>query len=331
MICRSHFFALLALPLVLGSCEKNSAPQATIPPLMIGTNVWPGYEPLYLARDLGYYKDEALRLVEYSSATQVIQAFRNGAVQAAALTLDEVLLLRQNQIDARVVLINDISNGSDAILGRPEMRTLADLRGKRVGVENTALGAFFLARALQVENIPQDAIRIVTLEVDEHVDAFRNASIDAVVTFEPVRSTLVREGASLLFDSSRIPGEIVDVIVIREQDIKIHRPRIKQLINGWYQALEYLEHSRDDACERMARRLGITPEEVLESYQGIELPSHEATLELLEGDNPKLAATARNLLESMQRTGVILGEIDLENLVNAGPITELTATLKPVP
>lgn len=293
---------------------------------MIGTNVWPGYEPLYLARDLGHYHDEEVRLVEYSSATQVIQAFRNGAVQAAALTLDEVILLRQNQIDARVVLINDISNGSDVILGRPEMKMLSDLRGQRVGVENTALGAFFLARALQIENIPQDELQIVTLGVDEHLEAYRQGTIDAVVTFEPVRSSLLREGASLLFDSSRIPGEIVDVIVMRQEDIEIYQPRIQQMIDGWYRALDYLENSTPDACSRMAKRLGISPKELRSSYDGIELPTREETRGLLEGAKPKLVTTAENLLQTMQKTGVLSGDVDLSGLVNAGPITETSPT-----
>jgi NitT/TauT family transport system substrate-binding protein len=321
-----HLFALpwLLLP-ILVSCGKPAGLEETPAPLMLGTNVWPGYEPLYLARELDYFSEHAIRLVEYSSATQVIQAFRNGAVQAAALTLDEALLLRQNQIDARVVLINDISDGSDVILGRGEIRTLADLRGKRVGVENTALGAFFLARALQLGAIARDEIQLVTLEVDEHVGAFQNGSIDAVVTFEPVRSALLREGASLLFDSSQIPGEIVDVIVVRQQDIPVLQPHLQQLINGWYRALDYLESSPDDACGRMARRLGISPEEVRQSFEGIKLPSRGETLDLLQGSHPKLVNTAASLLETMQQTGVLNGKVDITNLVNTDPLAS-TAT-----
>ncbi len=72
--------------------------------LSVGTNVWPGYEPLYLARSLGLYGQAPIRLVEYASATQVIRAFRNGAIDVAALTLDEVLLLRESRLDARVII-----------------------------------------------------------------------------------------------------------------------------------------------------------------------------------------------------------------------------------
>ena len=107
-------------------------------PLAVGTNVWPGYEPLYLARNLGYYND-SIRLVEYSSATEVLRAIRNKLIDVATLTLDEVLLLRQSGVDVRSVLVTDISNGGDVIVARPGIETLADLKGRKVGVESTAL------------------------------------------------------------------------------------------------------------------------------------------------------------------------------------------------
>ena len=82
----------------------------------IGTNVWPGYEPLYLARELGYFDDQPIHLVEHAAATEVIRAFRNGTIDAAALTLDEVLLLAQHGQNPRIVLVMDFSQGGDTLI-----------------------------------------------------------------------------------------------------------------------------------------------------------------------------------------------------------------------
>ncbi len=87
------------LALSLAGCGVEPAP-----PLRIGTNVWSGYEPLYLARELGYLDPRSVHLVEYPSASEVIRAFRNQAIEAAALTFDEVLLLTQDGFEPRVVL-----------------------------------------------------------------------------------------------------------------------------------------------------------------------------------------------------------------------------------
>ena len=116
--------------------------------LSIGTNVWPGYEPLYLARDQGFLPSEKLNLVEYPSATQVIKGFRNGAIQFAALTLDEVLILAENGLNPKVILIMDISDGGDVVLANPRFSSMQQLKGKRIAVESSALGAYVLTRAL---------------------------------------------------------------------------------------------------------------------------------------------------------------------------------------
>ena len=69
------------------------------PPLMVGTNIWAGCEPLYLARDLGYYDGQPLRLVELGSTTQVMDALRTGRLDVAGVTLDEALTLAHEGAD----------------------------------------------------------------------------------------------------------------------------------------------------------------------------------------------------------------------------------------
>lgn len=128
--CRRIFSLLLVVwVLTAGACTER-----TSPPLRLGTNVWPGYEPLYLARALDYLNPSTVTLVEYLSASEVIRAFRNQTLEAAALTLDEVLLLQQHNVPVHVFLVTDISHGGDTILGNPTLARFVDLAGKRVGV-----------------------------------------------------------------------------------------------------------------------------------------------------------------------------------------------------
>ncbi|HSC22240.1 MAG TPA: hypothetical protein VLG08_00885, partial [Casimicrobiaceae bacterium] len=57
------------------------------PVLRIGTNVWIGSEPLYLARDLGRLDPNVVQLVEYPSASEVLRAFRNEAIDGMVISL----------------------------------------------------------------------------------------------------------------------------------------------------------------------------------------------------------------------------------------------------
>ena len=143
LILSSLYIAIACLGLT--SCYDQ--PTA---PLRIGTNRWLGYEPLYLARDLGLHQNLAVKLIELPSNTESMHELRNGNLEAAALTLDEALLLAQQGLPIRIVLILDQSVGADALLAKSQITTLEKLRGQRVGVENSAGGVVLLDAALHM-------------------------------------------------------------------------------------------------------------------------------------------------------------------------------------
>ena len=214
--------------------------EVPVSPLKIGTIIWPGYEPLFLARSLGYYENTPIRLIEYRSATQIIRAYRNNAIQVASLTLDEVLLLLEDKLDPRVILVMDISNGGDVIIAKPEIKSLSEIKGHTVGVENNALGAFVLTRALDTVGLKHSDVSIVPSGIDEHETMFLRGDFDAVVTFEPVRTRLLTAGGHEVFDSSKIPGEIVDVLVVSGDTLERYPGKVKTILEGWFKALNYL-------------------------------------------------------------------------------------------
>ena len=92
-------------------------------PLRIGTNVWIGSEPLYLARELGKLDPAAVQLVEYPSASEVLRAFRNQAIDGMVISLDELFGLAVDGLQPRVVLVVDVSHGADVVVGRPGTRS----------------------------------------------------------------------------------------------------------------------------------------------------------------------------------------------------------------
>jgi len=307
------------IPLALAGCGDEPAPA-----LRIGTNVWTGCEPLYLARDLGHLDPEAIRLVEYPSASEVQRAFRNQTIDGMVISLDEVLTLAQDDFRPRIVLVIDISHGGDAIVGRPELRTVKDLVGKRVAVESGVLGAYVLSRALAHNGMRQSDVKIVYQEADEHVAAYQQGLVDAVVTFNPVRAELLRGGASLLFDSTRIPGEIVDLVAVRATALEDDPKAVKALVAGWFRALDYLEHNPRDAASRMGARQQMTGEQFLESLEGLRFPSREDNVTLLGGEEPGLAESGARLMALMREAKLIRGPVNIEALLAPGPLASLS-------
>ncbi len=273
--------------------------RETQAPLRVGTHIWPGFEPLYLAREAGYYPRETIRLVEYTTGTDGIRAFRAGAIDAVVLTLDEGLLLAETSPDMAIVLVLDASHGGDAILTRSILSSLRALKGKRVGLETSALGAYVLTRALQTVGMTSKDVRMVPLETMEQERAFKDGRVDAVVTYEPFRTKLLALGARQVFDSSQIPGEIVDVLVVRRSSVAEHQEQIGQVVQGWFKALDLLRKERGRAVAVMARRERLSADQFGRALEGLRFYDLEANRALLTGAAPGLIPTARRLGEIM--------------------------------
>jgi len=308
---RRLFTGFLLLVVLLAGCAP-----AYRPPLTVGTNPWIGYEPLYLARNLGYYDGMPLRLVELGSNTQAMDALRAGRLDAAGLTLDEALTLAEEKVPVAIVWVLDVSAGADALVAKPEIPTLAALHGKRIGVEQTAVGAYLLDATLRRAGLATADVTLVPLPVDAHVGAFESGAIDAVVTFDPARQALLNAGGRVLFDSSMLPGEIVDVLVVRRQALDCCARDIARLIDGQQRALEYLARHRGDALARMSPRLGLAPADIARALEGLVLPDDAYNRSLLDGPTPDLAETARQQARLMQQRGLLSSGIDSRSLID---------------
>jgi NitT/TauT family transport system substrate-binding protein len=310
-----HRFKTLLLTLLATLLIGCGGEPAT--PLRLGTNVWPGYEPLYLARDLGQWQAESIRLLEYPSASEVLRAFRNKSLEGASLTLDEVLLLRQLNIPVTVVLIHDISDGADVIIAKPDIKSMADLRNKRIGVESGALGAFVISRALELNGLSIEDVNIEHTDANLHEQAFKQGGVDAVVTFEPVRTMLLSAGGNEIFSSREMPGEIVDVLVVHQEFVDKNPEIIQQLVDGWFKTLAYMDSNKADAVSRMAKRLRISADEVASSYDGLLLPSRAENYKLLGGNKPALRETINKLNRSMVDMGLLDNIVDTQGVLSS--------------
>lgn len=301
-------FLLLAC-LCLPSCTPPDIP------MKLGTNLWLGYEPFYLASKKDYLNSHQVHLVEYTSASQVIMAYRNGAIDAAALTLDEALLLQENQFNPKIILILDMSNGADAILGQPEITRFEQLKGKRIGVEDTALGAYVLSRALAINNMSLNDVSVVSLEMDKHERAFESGKIDAVVTFEPIKSKLLANSANILFDSTKIPNEIVDTLVVSQRYYQKHQKNIDAIRLAWFQALQFIKSNSQRAIDIMRTRQKLGFKEFKKAYSEIYFPNKMENSELLNPNNDKsIYPISKKLAEIMFNKKLLHRKIDTRKL-----------------
>ncbi len=303
--------AAALLPVALYGCGMGLERR-----LRIGTNIWPGYEFLYAARDGGLFDSSAVKLVELLSATDVLQALAADTLEGGALTLDEVLTARTSGIDLTVIAVLDVSAGADALLVRPGIESLADLRGRRIALEQTAVGAVLLAVALERAGLVPADVRMIYRTVDRHVDAYRRGEVDAVVSFDPARSQLLAAGAVSLFDSREIPGRIVDVLAVRPRALRESSRAVRALVAGHFEMRQRFLSAPQQLAPQLASRLGLGADETLAIYTGLHLPDLRENHALLDGRPSRLEQTAVELSRVMQQAQLLPVAAPLEGLVD---------------
>ncbi len=255
-----------------------------------------------------------MRLLELTSASEVLRKFRNGVIHAAALTLDEALLLKQDGFDIKVIMIMDVSHGADAIVARPPFNDLKALQGKTIGVEKSAVGAYLLSRALEANGLDANDFHIKSVEFGEHKNTYLSGKLDAVVTFEPVRSQLLNHGAHVVFDSKRIPDEIVDVLVVRGDYVQHHAEELLTLLQAWFKTLTFMQNEPDKAAGLLAPIAGLSSEDLHNAMDGIRFPDFRENLAMLGSENPRIRTTAEKLQALMVNNNLLAQSVDLNTM-----------------
>lgn len=293
---RRHWLARSGV--LLGSLAGMTGMSGCHPPpplLRVGCIVFPGYELIVLARELDLLPPSRVRLVEMRTNTDTLQALAAGQLEAACLTLDELLTARGNGIDLCVVAVLDSSAGADALMARPGLKDLKSLAGQRIGTEDTASGALMLGAALQAAGLVIGDVRKVPMSLDRSVEMFRSGAVDAVVTAEPWVSLLQKQGAHVLFDSRAIPDRIVDVLAVRADVLQTMPDAVRTLLRGHFAALQHFRLQPQDAAVRLAPRLKLQPEEVAGAFQGLVLPDAVQNRQMMAEDG-SLVRSARQLV-----------------------------------
>lgn len=300
---------LCALPLV-SAC---AAPDQGI---TIGLHPWAGYEATPLARSMGWLNGELVKLVDTASATDSLRLLEQGTIDGAGLTLDEVLRARENGIPLSVVLICDFSAGADVLLVRPDIKTLSGLRGRRVGVEDGAVGALMLHKVLRTAGLSPEEVQPVSLTVDQHAQAWERGEIDAAVTYEPAAEKIFAMGGVRLFDSRQIPETILDVLAVRTSLLNpTHAKAVGHLVAMHLRALEHFHKSPEDASYRIAPRLKLPPNQVHTAFKGLVLPDLKNNLRLFGTTKQGLMNNASVIASTLHDAGILHKPADLKDLL----------------
>jgi len=281
---------LLAFVLTSSVCGRRTARSEEPERLSIAFQSWVGYGPLYLAADKGFFAEEGLELVFVDEQLDAARrdAFNAGMLDAEVGTIG--LLVSKRAVDTPVVGVAeiDLSLGGDAIVATQDIRSLADLAGRKVAFARDDVGETFLSYLLHEAGLSMDEVTVVPVSPDKAAQAFLGGKADAAVTWEPwVSRALARPGAHVLLSTKDKPGIIVDILTVREQIVRRQPELVRKLLRGWYRAVQYYKAHPEEAGRIIAPRFNLSPEEYRERVTGLYWPSYEEALKDFAGaDRP---------------------------------------------
>jgi NitT/TauT family transport system substrate-binding protein len=275
--------AVTACSLALAACgpkaEQKAAAPAAAPAAkeyVIGWTIYAGWMPWPYAEQSGILKKWAdkygakIKLVQINDYVESLNQFTAGKIDGVTSTnMDALTIPAAAGKDATVVMIGDYSNGNDGVVLK-NGKSMADIKGRSVNLVENSVSHYLLARGLESAGLKMSDVKVVNTSDADIVAAFGAPETNAVVTWNPQLSEIMKEkGANEVFASTKIPGEILDMLVISTDVAKSNPNVAKALTGAWYETLAVMQ--KDDAAGKAAR-------EAMAKLSGTDLAGYEAQL-----------------------------------------------------
>ena len=216
--------------------------------------------------------DINIEVVQINDYIESINQYTAGAFDGCTMTnMDALTIPAAGGVDSTALIIGDFSNGNDGIVIKGEDRSVADLKGMSVNLVELSVSHYLLARALESVGLSERDLRVINTSDADLVAAFATPSVQAVVTWNPLLAEVAAfPGVSKVFDSSQIPGEILDLMVVNTDTLAANPAFGKALVGAWYEVMAIM---RSDGAEGRAAR------EHMAAASGTDLAGYEAQLD----------------------------------------------------
>jgi NitT/TauT family transport system substrate-binding protein len=297
-----------------------SAPALAADTIRVLSPTWPGFAPVFVASDKGYFKELGLTVdMKFEDdRANVMAAMARGDIDVDMRTVGEHQGRPRDESTPGIIIGTiDKSVGGDGVIADGSIGSVADLRGKKIAVEPNIPARLLLQLALKKQGMTLDDLSILEIATADTAAVFADTSVAAVGTYQPFLSQAItispaRKGKVLL---SSVDSEIIiDVITARQDDLKKNPKKYQNFLAGVYKAVDLFKTNPAEFIKLAAPHYNLSEDEVKEI---IDTSLAYTTL-----------AEAKDLIGTDGKPGRLYGIFDTVmqlNLENGAADTKLTA------
>ena len=287
----------------------------------VAWSIYVGWMPWGWAADNGIVKKWAdkhgiaIEVVQINDYVESINQYTAGGFDGCVMTnMDALTIPAVGGVDSTALIVGDFSNGNDGIVSKTA-KSVAELKGEKLNLVELSVSHYLLARALEKNGLAErDLGGVVNTSDADLVGVYTStADVEHVVTWNPLLSEVAAvPGSAKLFDSSQIPGEIIDLMVVNSDALKENPAFGKALVGAWYETIAIM--AGDDAAGKAAR-------EAMAKASGTDLAGFDAQLKATRmfyqpaeavafTTGPELAATMEGVRRFSAAHGLMQGGVD---------------------
>jgi NitT/TauT family transport system substrate-binding protein len=229
-------------------------------------SIYAGWMPWGYLQDSGIMKKWAdkyqikVDIVQINDYVESINQYTAGGYDGCSMTnMDALSIPAGGGVDTTALIVGDYSNGNDGIVLKGK-KALADIKGQKVNLVELSVSHYLLARALEKEGMSEKDITVVNTSDADLVAAYQTPDVTATVTWNPLLSEIAAtDGSAAVFDSSSIPGEIIDAMMVNTQTLADNPAFGKALTGAWYEVMALMSGTTGEgkaALEAMAKASG---------------------------------------------------------------------------
>ncbi|MEM0900612.1 MAG: putative urea ABC transporter substrate-binding protein [Pseudomonadota bacterium] len=198
-----------------------------------------------------------VEIVQINDYVESINQYTAGQYDGCSMTnMDALSIPAGGGVDTTALIVGDFSNGNDGIVLK-EGDTVEALSGQNVNLVELSVSHYLLARALDGVGMSERDLTVVNTSDADMIAAYATDDVTSVVTWNPLLSEIeATPGSTKVFDSSNIPGEIIDIMMVNTETLAANPDFGKALTGAWYEAMTLMAAGDEAALTAMAEASG---------------------------------------------------------------------------